>query len=56
MASGRSERHLIAEKLGRHRSTIFRELKRNAFEDPQMPNLSVIAEDSLPKLVVCNCC
>ncbi len=31
---------VIAEKLGRHRSTIFRALKRNAFEDPQMPDLS----------------
>ncbi|WP_312032793.1 helix-turn-helix domain-containing protein [Sinorhizobium psoraleae] len=30
----------MAEKLGRHRSTIFRELRRNAFEDPQMPDLS----------------
>jgi IS30 family transposase len=27
---------IIAEKLGRHRSTIFRELKRNRFEDPEM--------------------
>lgn len=31
---------VIAEKLGRHRSTIFRELRRNAFEDPTMPDLS----------------
>jgi IS30 family transposase len=31
---------LIAEKLGRHRSTIFRELRRNAFEDRQYPELS----------------
>src|SRR5690606_5910136 len=30
---------IIAEKLGRHRSTIFRELKRNAFEDAEMPEL-----------------
>lgn len=28
---------VIAEKLGRHRSTIFRELSRNAFDDVQMP-------------------
>ncbi|HMF66782.1 MAG TPA: helix-turn-helix domain-containing protein, partial [Phyllobacterium sp.] len=26
---------VIAEKLGRHRSTIFRELRRNAFADAQ---------------------
>ena len=31
---------IIAEKLGRHRSTIFRELKRNRFEDPEMRELS----------------
>ncbi len=31
---------IIAEKLGRHRSTSFREIKRNTFVDPQMPDLS----------------
>ena len=31
---------VIAENLGRHRSTIFRELKRNAFADAQMPDLN----------------
>jgi transposase, IS30 family len=31
---------VIAEKLGRHRSTIFRELRRNAFTDSQMPELN----------------
>ncbi len=31
---------VIAEKLGRHRSTIFRELRRNAFTDSQMPDLN----------------
>jgi IS30 family transposase len=31
---------MIAEKLGRHRSTIFREIKRNTFVDEQMPDLS----------------
>ncbi len=30
---------VIAEKLGRHRSTIFRELRRNRFEDAEMPEL-----------------
>lgn len=30
---------VIAEKLGRHRSTIFRELKRNRFVDAEMPEL-----------------
>lgn len=32
--------NVIAEKLGRHRSTIFREIKRNAFVDQQMPDLN----------------
>ena len=31
---------VIAEKLGRYRSTIFRELVRNKFEDAQMPDLA----------------
>jgi IS30 family transposase len=31
---------VIAEKLGRHRSTIFRELRRNTFEDQKMPDLN----------------
>jgi len=31
---------IIAEKLGRHRSTIFRELKRNMFVDKLMPDLN----------------
>ncbi len=30
----------IAAKLGRHRSTIFRGVKRNTFVDPQMPDLN----------------
>ena len=30
----------IAQKLGRHRSTIFRDLKRNRFDDVEMPKLS----------------
>ena len=30
----------MARLLGRHRSTIFREIKRNTFVDPQMPYLN----------------
>lgn len=39
----------IAEQLGRHRSTIFREIKRNTFVDKVVPDLTdydcVIAHD-----------
>lgn len=31
---------VIAEKLGRHRSTIFRELQRNTFRDNELPELT----------------
>ncbi|CDM63124.1 hypothetical protein LPU83_pLPU83d_1754 (plasmid) [Rhizobium favelukesii] len=41
---------VIAEKLHRHRSTIFRELRRNTFEDREMPDLKgyycVMANDT----------
>ena len=30
----------MAKILGRHRSTIFRELKRNHFEDQQLPDIT----------------
>ena len=32
---------IIAEKLGRHRSTIFREIKRNMFVDKVVPATTV---------------
>ncbi|WP_421578191.1 transposase, partial [Shinella sp. M31] len=31
---------IIAEKLGRHRSTIFREVRRNVYIDKEWPDLS----------------
>lgn len=31
---------VITEKLGGHRSTIFRELRRNTFEDREMPDIN----------------
>ena len=30
----------IAARLGRHRSTIYREIKRNRFEDDELPELT----------------
>jgi IS30 family transposase len=42
----------IAEKLGRHRSTIFRELRRNRFQDVEMPDLAgyyCVTADSFAK-------
>lgn len=30
----------IAARLGRHRSTIYREIKRNRFEDNELPELT----------------
>ena len=40
LARCEDQRRFIAEKLGRHRSTIFRELKRNRFDDPEMRDLA----------------
>lgn len=30
----------IAAEIGRHRSTVYREIKRNVFEDNEMPELN----------------
>ncbi|HEY4547308.1 MAG TPA: IS30 family transposase [Pedomonas sp.] len=43
---------VMAEKLGRHRSTVFRELRRNRFHDPEMPSVRGyfgVAADTLAK-------
>ncbi len=50
---------VIAEKLGRHRSTIFREIARNKFDDAEMPELSgyfcVAANGKANRHRLCGC-
>jgi IS30 family transposase len=40
---------VIAEKLGRHRSTIFRELHRNSFIDRELPELGGLLRYRCPR-------
>lgn len=43
---------VMAEKLGRHRSTVFRELRRNRFHVPVMPTVKGdfgVAADTIAK-------
>jgi IS30 family transposase len=46
----------IAVKLGRHRLTIFREIKRNTFVDPQMSDLNGYYCVTAPRRTIQPCC